>query len=297
MTSVASQIFLLFYAVLYGALFTISDRWRPFASSHRSRTDLFRATLAAFFFGLLPIGYFLWALPRLLLIAGTRTVDLLVAAYAVAPLAGFYFLWLWLVLRYRPTFYSAEQISLEPVKSSIQWIGDSPVSVTGVIVLTLALVVGPIVAVVLWNPRPANPGEASMPSGSEADTALHLYSVTTDSLHTLWGLLSVVALAIVGYTWGTKEPLRPKAALVLGIGFIVFASVNHRAIASAQTVLLRAAEVLRQLPPDASSPYTRLIESIIGTPLLLVQGFHIAVSVAVLVALYLAPRAATPPAA
>jgi hypothetical protein len=106
-----------------------------------------------------------------------------------------------------------------------------------------------------------------------------------------------VALAIVGYTWGAKEPLRPRAALVLGIGFLFFAIVNHRAIALAQTVLLRAAAVLRQTPADASPSYGRLMEGLIGTPLWLVRGFHVVVILAVLVALYRAPRAAAPPAA
>ena len=129
-----------------------------------------------------------------------------------------------------------------------------------------------------------------MQSPGETDIAVQLYSLSTNSLHTLWGLLSVVALALVGYTWGTKDPLRAKAKLVLGIGFFLFAAVNHRAITQAQTLLLKAASVLAATPPDASPAYDGMIGALIGTPIGVVRLFYALVVVGVLLALYYAPR-------
>lgn len=147
--SIASQIFLLFYAVLYGILFTISDRWRPFATPHLSRQAWYRLALSVMCFGVLPVVYFLLALRLLMSVDKSSTWHLALAIYAVAPLAAFHFSWIWIVLSRRNTFYSTNEQVLEPVKSSLEWVGETPVSLLGVTTLLTFFGIGPVACLLL----------------------------------------------------------------------------------------------------------------------------------------------------
>lgn len=152
--SVPSQIFLLFYAVLFGAIFTISDRWRPFALPHRSKEGWRRFLLSVVFVGVLPIGYFLLAFPILLSISGSTRICLGLAVYAVAPLVGFYFSWVWIVLWKKNMFYTREQQDLEPVRGSLQWVGDQPLSPWTITLFCTALFLMPVIFLILaWSDR------------------------------------------------------------------------------------------------------------------------------------------------
>src|SRR2546427_9980022 len=142
--SIASQIFALFFAVLYGALFTISDRWRPFFIRHDSREGWYRAAMATGCLGVCPVLYFVFAFEIMLGVAGSTWVQLVIAVYAVAPLVAFYFVWLWIILRDPKKAYSPSEQGIEPVKSSLDWVGGNGVSAAGVVALLGIFLVGPI---------------------------------------------------------------------------------------------------------------------------------------------------------
>jgi hypothetical protein len=147
--SIPSQIFLLFYAVLFGAIFTISDRWRPFALPHKSREGWQRFLLSTVFFGVLPVGYLILVLPMLFSINATTRTCLGLAVYAVAPLVGFYFSWVWIVLWKRDNFYTPEQQELEPVRSSLQWVGKQPLSLWAIALFILVFFFLPMILLLL----------------------------------------------------------------------------------------------------------------------------------------------------
>jgi hypothetical protein len=115
----ASHVFVVFYAVLYGALFTISDRWRPFFVEHGSAQGILRWLWAAFCYGALPIGYFL-AVRYWFRTTRTDTISLLAAAYLMFPLVAFHTLWSWVVGANPDRFYSATERAKEPVRTSLE---------------------------------------------------------------------------------------------------------------------------------------------------------------------------------
>jgi len=109
--STVQQIFLFFYAIIYGALFTLSDRWKPF-TFERGREGRARFLLSLMFFGVLPVLYFSYVF---LLLGSERqplSVDLpsilrVASAFAlVVPIYGFYSLWAGIVMLDRRRFYS-----------------------------------------------------------------------------------------------------------------------------------------------------------------------------------------------
>lgn len=143
------QVFLLFFAVMYGVVFTISDRWRPFFMHHRTSQGWRRGLLSLIFFGLCPIGYFLVAFPILLRVSADSIVPMAVSAYAVAPLIAFYFIWIWIILWRPQMFYTEQERNTEPLKTSLAWLGDQPVSFVGVMIQMLLLLIAPLVCLVI----------------------------------------------------------------------------------------------------------------------------------------------------
>lgn len=109
--STAQQIFLFFYAIVYGAFFTLSDRWKPF-TLERGRPGFIRFCVSMTLLGLLPIAYFSYVF----LVLGDHNVAYsrdfcnflrLLAVFAlVAPTYGFYCFWEGVILLNRRTFYS-----------------------------------------------------------------------------------------------------------------------------------------------------------------------------------------------
>ena len=142
--SIASQIFLVFYAVLYGALFTFSDRWRPFFMTHSSQQGWNRLLLSLFFFGVAPVVYLILVLPLLMLVAKSSIISIGLAIYAIAPLVAFYLLWVWLVISWKDKFYSEQELQLDPVKNSFLWVGEKPLSKRGVVFLLYIFLFVPI---------------------------------------------------------------------------------------------------------------------------------------------------------
>ena len=127
-----SEVFLVFYAVLYGVLFTLSDRWRPFFTSHTSRHGWKRLALSLVLLGLAPVSYLILILPK---IAQKTSVDwyyVLFAVYEVAPIGFFYILWVIITLRWREIFYSRLEQGTEPVKSSLKWVGKETPTIGGI---------------------------------------------------------------------------------------------------------------------------------------------------------------------
>lgn len=142
--SIAAQIFALFYAVLYGALFTISDRWRPFFVRHRSKQGSYRLALSVLFFGFFPAAYFVIAFQVWMRVPGSKIWLLALAMYCVLPLYAFHCIWSWIVQGRRTIFYSSEELDCEPIKSAFLFVGNSllPALLAGSI-LILSLV-GPL---------------------------------------------------------------------------------------------------------------------------------------------------------
>jgi len=147
--SIASQVFLLLYAVMFGAVFTISDRFRPFALPPQSKPGRRRVVLSLLFLGVLPTGYLLFALPILLSVNSTTRGCLGLAIYVVAPLIFSYFSWVWIILWKTDKFYDEEQLTIEPVRSSLEWVGERPLSGWVIGLLTTVLFVVPLVLLML----------------------------------------------------------------------------------------------------------------------------------------------------
>lgn len=147
--TVGAQIFALFYAVLYGALFTISDRWRPFFVRHGSKQGKKRLLLALVFFGAFPAGYFVIALPVFLRVREVYAWVLPIAMYSVLPLYAFHCGWSWIVQASRTTFYSPEELAVDPIKSSFCFVGDGPLDVLAAVLILAFAFVGPLVSLLL----------------------------------------------------------------------------------------------------------------------------------------------------
>jgi hypothetical protein len=131
--SLPSQIFLLFYAVLYGVLFTLSDRWRPFFSAQNEPHGWRRLIISLVLFGLLPVTYFLLAMQKMTQASATDLFHLGIAIYAVAPLGFFYVLWLFIVVPRKDFFYTPYELNASPVKDSLDWVGVNYPSKQGII--------------------------------------------------------------------------------------------------------------------------------------------------------------------
>ena len=148
MMSIASQVFLVFYAIIYGAVFAVSDRWRPFFVRRYEWQGVRRAVLSLFFFGFFPVLYFLVVFQLLLTNERKDPVLLGVVIYSVAPLYAFLCIWAWIVVRWKDFFYCMEEQRLEPVRNSLDWLGSKAPSFSRypfVVVVALFLI-GPIIS-------------------------------------------------------------------------------------------------------------------------------------------------------
>jgi hypothetical protein len=151
--STISQVFLLFYAVLYGAIFTISDRWRPFLMPRKCKQAGRRFALSTALLGILPVGYFLLAFPVLESTDASSRGWLALAVYQAAPLMSFYFSWVWIVIWKKETFYSPEELRMEPTRTSMEWVTNTGVSFWVIGPLTIILFVVPFVLLILVSCR------------------------------------------------------------------------------------------------------------------------------------------------
>jgi hypothetical protein len=143
---VLSQIFTLFYAVLYGAIFTLSDRWRPFYSSFEYEPQIRRHILSFFFFALFPVFYFISTLLELNKISVINHTSLFLSFYSVAPLGFFYICWSLYMRKYSDKYYSCnEKKEGSVVYESLKWGGDR-IFTRSIIVFVLFFYLFPIIA-------------------------------------------------------------------------------------------------------------------------------------------------------
>lgn len=93
---------------------------------------------------------------------------------------------------------------------------------------------------------------------NDVQTMLSVFKDHTSIVNTLWGILSTVALALLGFVY--KEPeLRNNATIlaVLTVGFVALAAGNQVAITRSQKILFAVAHEFQQkrvvLPEGVSS--------------------------------------------
>ena len=142
---IGAQVFALFYAVLYGALFTISDKWRPFFVRRGSRQGRKRLGLAVLFFGLLPVAYFVIALDIWMRIQTINIWWLALAIYSVLPLYAFHYAWSWIVQANRASFYAQEELDEDPVAASFRFLGDGSCGAWFAAMTVVICLLGPVV--------------------------------------------------------------------------------------------------------------------------------------------------------
>ena len=118
-----SQVFALFYAVLYGALFTITDKWRPLMGSFGCK-GLRRLGASVVWYGLTPVSYFVVAFMQIEHLRKPTCLSLSIplSILCVAPLIFFHFCWIWWVVPRRERYYEAEHLTTdETLKAAIKW--------------------------------------------------------------------------------------------------------------------------------------------------------------------------------
>ena len=144
----SQTIFLLFYAVLYGAIFTISDKWKPFTYAGSDNPEGRKRVLSSvFFLVLLPVFYFILCVNSLSYICERGSLKFLTPICLVSPLYAFYVLWAMLVSSKKDIFYShREQIS-PVIHESLFWTYNDPrhrrylcIICCGLIVLSILIV-------------------------------------------------------------------------------------------------------------------------------------------------------------
>lgn len=124
----AQTIFSLFYAILFGAIFTISDRWRPFTCSGETREGRKRVNLSILLLGVFPVLYFLFTFSSLSSITLKGILSLGIVIYLVVPLYAFYISWVMIVSFNKSKYYSAQEQDKPPIVESLFWIADRPPS-------------------------------------------------------------------------------------------------------------------------------------------------------------------------
>ncbi len=147
--TIVGHVFILFYAVLYGVIFAISDRWRPFIIHHSTKEGWRRLLLSFFFIGIFPIAYFIFALPCLLMVSKADVLYLALTVYCVTPLVAFYFLWIWIVFRKPSTFYTKQEQDTDPLKSELLRATEVPISTIIFAFQIVFFILGPIFCLVL----------------------------------------------------------------------------------------------------------------------------------------------------
>lgn len=77
-----------------------------------------------------------------------------------------------------------------------------------------------------------------MENGLDYPTLLSVFTGQTSIVNTLWGILQVVSIALLGFVYQQKHVRRNWLALVvLSAAFLVFATANKGAMARSQQVL------------------------------------------------------------
>jgi hypothetical protein len=143
----AQAIFTVFYAILYGAIFTISDKWRPFTyagyKNHKGRKRICLSTLMLL---LLPIIYFIvcflalvnackigsfsQAMLRYFLETGydsviecfSQGVTIGITIFLVSPVYALFSLWATRVSSCKDKYYSQQEQLKPPVRDSLSWV-------------------------------------------------------------------------------------------------------------------------------------------------------------------------------
>lgn len=143
----ASQtIFSLFYAILYGAIFTISDRWRPFTFAGSNNPEgRKRVNSGILMLGLFPVAYFILCFFSLSHVCRIGFFELLMTIYLVSPLYAIYVLWVMLVSFQKDKFYSKEEQRFSPIHESLFWIANRPPSNIYLYIFCGSLVLLPII--------------------------------------------------------------------------------------------------------------------------------------------------------
>lgn len=141
----SQTIFSLFYAVLYGAIFTISDRWRPFTFAGSNNPEGHkRVNASLLLLGVFPVSYFILCFFSLSNICKMGFFKLLMAIYLVSPLYAVYVLWAMLVSFQKNKFYSKQEQTSSPIRKSLFWIASHPPSRIYLCIFCAILIVIPI---------------------------------------------------------------------------------------------------------------------------------------------------------
>jgi len=110
------QIFALFYAIMWGSLANVWNKWRPFDWSRMGEGEhsLARTMLSLFMLNLLPILFFIYMFLELgsSKLSGTCFgMKLFVVMLQPFSLIGFYGVWVAIIQWFRPYFYPPEPLS------------------------------------------------------------------------------------------------------------------------------------------------------------------------------------------
>ena len=147
--SVGQQIFLFFYAIVYGAFITLSDRWKPFAMEKGAK-GFARFCLSMTFLAVLPFLYFscaflsLAGITRQLVLDVSSVIELMTVCALVAPIYGFYCFWAGIVLLNREKLYADETWKLLLDRGSVEFLDQRRAGLS--LVWGLAWIVLPVVA-------------------------------------------------------------------------------------------------------------------------------------------------------
>jgi hypothetical protein len=134
-------IFSLFYAVLYGAIFTISDRWRPFTFAGPNNPEGRKRVISSLMLLVLfPVFYFILCFFSLSYTCKVGFLKLLMTIYLVSPLFAVYVLWAMLVSLKKDNFYSEQEQASPPIAESLLWATDRPLSRIFLYILFLCIV-------------------------------------------------------------------------------------------------------------------------------------------------------------
>jgi len=100
---------------------------------------------------------------------------------------------------------------------------------------------------------------------SDVQTLLSLFKDHTGIVNTLWGVLSTVALALLGFVYKEPELRRsPSMLALLTVGFVALAAGNQIAIARSQKVLVAVTEAFHNKEFVGAAKVGPSIESVLA---------------------------------
>jgi hypothetical protein len=131
-------------------------------------------------------------------------------------------------------------------------------------------------------------------NSEDVKLAVDLFKDAHSTVHTLWGLYSVAAFALLGYILAPKEPVPGRGKLALGFVFLIFALSNAHSLWEAQGIGYNAVNSIRTMvgcdsAGTKSPPQDLLCKLELVRPSLIV-GFQLFFTAIALAGLYAAHR-------